>query len=154
MNKVILMGRLVKDAKSKCCAISKSSYAAFTLAIEDHTFLEKDGKYHVDYISCYTVGKLAEVVNKSSLKKGQMLTVFGKWRTGSYLKEGSLVYTQQLFIQELFFCGSKKEETAVKGQDAKIKVYMDNSRHSYTDIDIQKELEEIDMIYKNRKAVN
>ncbi len=150
MNKVILLGRLTKDANTKCD--NNTIYAKFTLAVEDHSYIEKNGKCHVDYIQCCAFGKIAEVICNSSLKKGQMVCITGKWRTGSYLKRnGEIVYTQQLFIQELFFCG-KKEDNASRqtSSDKPIKIYWENSRQE--DFNIQEELAKISRQHFNRQA--
>ena len=109
MNKVILKGRTTRtpeikyfdDADVKC-------YARFTLAVEDRSWKLEDDKFHVDYIGCYAAGKLAEIIERC-VGKGQEILICGKWRTGSYEKDGEKVYTNSLFIQELEFCGKKSD---------------------------------------------
>ena len=107
MNKVILMGRLTKDAELRNARDeSKQTMAKITLAVEDNGWKDENDNYHVDYISGYTLGKLAEILGKCS--KGQRIVVVGKWRTGSYESEGKKVYTNQLFISEMYYADVKK----------------------------------------------
>ena len=107
MNKVILMGRLTKDAELRNARDeSKQTMAKITLAVEDKGWKDENDNYHVDYISGYTLGKLAEILGKCS--KGQRRVVVGKWRTGSYESEGKKVYTNQLFISEMYYADVKK----------------------------------------------
>ena len=113
MNKVILKGRTTKAPETKHRSGEEGTcYATFTLAVEDRNWkISEEGsdtKYHVDYISCYTIGKLAQLV-KSYVGKGQELLLSGKWRTSSYEKDGKTIYTQNMFIQELYFCGKKAD---------------------------------------------
>ena len=107
MNKVILMGRLTKDAELRNARDeSKQTMAKITLAVEDKGWKDENDNYHVDYISGYTLGKLAEILGKCS--KGQRIVVVGKWRTGSYESEGKKVYTNQLFISQMYYADVKK----------------------------------------------
>ena len=113
MNKVILMGRLTKDAELRNARDeSKQTMAKITLAVEDKGWKDENDNYHVDYISGYTLGKLAEILGKCS--KGQRIVVVGKWRTGSYESEGKKVYTNQLFISEMYYADVKKGTPAVE----------------------------------------
>lgn len=106
MNKVILKGRTTKKPQvsydgTSCCA-------RFTLAVEDRSYKLEDGKCHVDFISCFIIGKLAELID-THVSKGQELLLVGKWRTSSYEKNGKTTYTHGFFIQELYFCGKKAD---------------------------------------------
>lgn len=112
MNKVILKGRTTKLPEIRYSQGSEPMcYARFTLAVEDRSWKLEEGKSHVDYISCYAMGKLAELIEKS-VGKGQELLLCGKWRTSSYEKDGKTVYTQSMFIQEMEYCGKKADSPA------------------------------------------
>lgn len=117
MNKVILKGRLTRDPDVRYTNSSEAMcFAKFTLAVEDRSWKQEDGKFHVDYIYCQAIGKLAELVERS-VGKGQELLLCGKWRTGSYKKDDKTIYTQSLFIQELHYCG-KKEDSPMPYDDS------------------------------------
>ena len=112
MNKVILKGRTTKLPEIRYSnGAEPICVARFTLAVEDRSWKESDDKFHVDYISCYTMGKLAELI-EGSVGKGQELVLCGKWRTSSYEKDGKTIYTQNMFVQELYFCGKKADSPA------------------------------------------
>jgi len=106
MNKVIQKGRTTK--KPQVSYDGDSCVARFTLAVEDRSYKLEDGKCHVDYIPCFTIGKLAELID-IHVSKGQELLLVGKWRSSFYEKGGKTIYTQGFFIQELFFCGKKTD---------------------------------------------
>lgn len=109
MNKVILKGRTTKAPEIKYSnGTEPMCYARFTLAVEDRAWKETEDKFHVDYISCFAMGPLAELIERS-VTKGQELLLCGKWRTSSYEKDGQKFYTQTLFIQELYYCGKKAD---------------------------------------------
>ena len=112
MNKVIIKGRTTKVPEIKYSDGNEPiCYARFTMAVEDRNWKEADDKFHVDYISCFTMGKLAELVERI-VGKGQELLLSGKWRSSSYEKDGKTIYTQTLFVQELEFCGKKVDNSA------------------------------------------
>ena len=109
MNKVILKGRTTKVPEIRHSQNGEDMcFARFTLAVEDRSWKQEDGKFHVDYISCQAVGKLAELIERS-VKKGQELLLCGKWRTDSYKKDEKTIYVQYLFVQELYYCGKKED---------------------------------------------
>lgn len=110
MNKVILKGRTTKAPEIKYSnGTDPMCYARFNLAVEDRSWKETEDKFHVDYISCFAMGNLAELIERS-ITKGQELLLCGKWRTSSYEKDGQKFYTQTLFIQELYYCGKKSDK--------------------------------------------
>ncbi len=108
MNKVILKGRTTKDPDIRYSSGENAkAFANFTLAVEDRGWKEGD-KFHTDFISCNAVGNVAEVIERN-VHKGQELVLVGKWRTSSYEKDGKNIYVNNLFIQELYFCGKKAD---------------------------------------------
>ena len=108
MNKVILKGRVTAEPNIRTHknGDKEQTFATFTLAVEDRTYKEGDS-YHVDWIQCNASGALAKIIEKN-VKKGQELLVAGKYRTGKYQnKDGETIYTNAVFLQELYFCGKK-----------------------------------------------
>lgn len=106
MNKVILMGRLVRDPEVRYSQGENSmAIARFTLAV-DRKF-KKQGEADADFISCIAFGKSAEHAEKY-YKQGIKLAVTGRIQTGSYTnKEGQKVYTTDVVIEESEFAESK-----------------------------------------------
>lgn len=103
MNKVILIGRLTKDADVKIP--SGMAVARFNLAV-DRRF-KKDNEQTCDFINCVSFGKTAEFLEKYG-KKGTKFVVEGRIQTGSYTnKDGQRVYTTDVVVQSVEFAESK-----------------------------------------------
>lgn len=107
MNKVNLMGRLVRDpmmnylqAPNENIAIAK-----YTLAVERR--FKKDGEQTADFISCVAFGRSGEFAEKY-LHQGMKIAITGRIQTGSYTnKDGQKVYTTDVVVEEQEFCESK-----------------------------------------------
>lgn len=104
MNKVILIGRLTRDAEVKY-ANSGTAVARFNLAV-DRRF-KKDNEQSCDFISCVAFSKTAEFLERFG-HKGVKFVVEGSIQTGSYTnKEGQKVYTTDVLVQSVEFAESK-----------------------------------------------
>ena len=108
MNKVILIGRVVRDAEIRYSqGENPMAIARYTLAV-DRRF-KKDGEATADFINCIAFGKLGEFAEKY-LKKGTKIAVSGRIQTGSYKnKDGNTVYTTDVVVEEQEFCESKSQ---------------------------------------------
>ena len=84
MNKIILLGRLVKDPEVRVTTTDKT-VCTFTLAV-DRPFTAKNGQREADFINIVTWNKTAELCG-NSLTKGQRALVEGRLQIRSY--EGS-----------------------------------------------------------------
>lgn len=116
MNKVILMGRLVKDTVARYTERGSSQertcVARYTLAVNRRT--GKDGQQSADFINCVAFGKGGEFADQY-LKKGMKVLVTGRIQTGSYNnKEGNRVYTTDVVVEEQEFAESKNATAGVK----------------------------------------
>ena len=123
MNKVILMGRLVKNPEVRQDANGAISMARYTLAV-DRMRTKKDEAPGADFINCVVFGKSAEFA-KSYLRKGTKLVIEGRIQTGSYTnKNGQKVYTTDVVTERQEFAESKaasngagNQQTATKSTD-------------------------------------
>ena len=108
MNKVILIGRIVRDPEVRYSqGAEPMAIARYTLAV-DRRF-KKDGEPTADFINCVAFGKLGEFAEKY-LKKGTKIAVVGRIQTGSYTnKDGQRVYTTDVVVEEQEFCESKSQ---------------------------------------------
>lgn len=108
MNKVILIGRLVRDPETKTTA-SGHLIARFSIAVDRRT---KDGG--ADFPSIVAFDKKAEFVTKY-FKKGMKVAVEGHLQTGNYEKNGVKIYTTDVIAENVEFAESKKasDELAV-----------------------------------------
>lgn len=122
MNKVILMGRLVKNPEVRQDANGAISMARYTLAV-DRMRTKKDEDTGADFINCVVFGKSAEFA-KNYLRKGTKLAIEGRIQTGSYTnKNGQKVYTTDVVIERQEFAESKaansdgNQQTLTKSTD-------------------------------------
>ena len=107
MNSVVLKGRLTKDIELKG---NEKKVTHFSIAVP------RQKKGECDFITCVAFEKTAEFLQKY-FKKGQELIVAGHIQTGSYQdKDGKTVYTTDVVVNEVEFCGSKPENT-IKDED-------------------------------------
>lgn len=81
MNKVVLMGRLVKEPEVRYTQTGKVA-ASFTLAI-DRPFTSQNGQREADFIPCVIWGKSAELMG-NTVSKGQRVLVEGRIQVRSY----------------------------------------------------------------------
>lgn len=101
MNKVCLLGRLVRDPELRFAAGSGKAVSRFTVAIN------RPGKdTNSDFISCVAFGKTAEIISQNFLK-GNQIAITGSIRTGSYEKDGVKKYTTDIWVDGFDFIGSK-----------------------------------------------
>ena len=108
MNKVILMGRLVKNPEVRQDANGGISMARYTLAVDRmRTKKDEDEAPGADFINCVVFGKSAEFT-KNYLRKGTKLVIEGRIQTGSYTnKNGQKVYTTDVVVERQEFAESK-----------------------------------------------
>lgn len=107
MNKVILMGRIIRDAEIRYTQGEKSTaIARFSLAV-DRRFKKDNDEQNTDFISCIAFGKIAEFLEKFG-RKGTKFVVDGRIQTGSYNnKDGQKVYTTNVVVENIEFAESK-----------------------------------------------
>lgn len=111
MNKVILMGRLTRDAEIRYSQGENSTcIARFSLAV-DRRF-KRDGEQTADFISCVAFGKNGEFFERYG-HKGTKFAITGRIQTGSYTnKDGAKVYTTDVVVEEQEFAESKSSGEA------------------------------------------
>lgn len=107
MNKVVLMGRLTRDAEVRYSQGDNSlAIARFSLAV-DRRFKKDNEEQTADFISCVAFGKTAEFFERFG-KKGTKFVIEGRIQTGSYTnKEGQKVYTTDVVVESAEFAESK-----------------------------------------------
>ena len=111
MNRVILMGRIVRDPEIRYSQGEKSTAVAkYSLAVPRK--FKRDGDQECDFINCVAFGKLGEFAEKY-LRKGTKIAVAGRIQTGSYTsKDGQRVYTTDVVVEEQEFAESKNASAA------------------------------------------
>ena len=107
MNKVILMGRLTRDAEVRYSqGDSSTAVARFSLAV-DRRFKRDGDDQTADFINCVAFGRTGEFMERFG-RKGTKFLVEGRIQTGSYTnKDGQKVYTTDVVVEQVEFAESK-----------------------------------------------
>ena len=109
MNKVILIGRLVKDPEMRYTQSGKG-VCSFVLAV-DRRF-SKEGQQTADFIPIVAWNKLAEIVG-DNLTKGRRISVEGRMQVRSYdAQDGTKRYVTEVIADEVEFLDSKRDGQA------------------------------------------
>lgn len=104
MNKVILMGRLTRDAEVRYSQGNTTAVARFSLAVDRRYNKEEQS---ADFINCVAFNKTAEFLERYG-NKGTKFVIEGRIQTGSYTdKNGNKVYTTDVVVEQIEFAESK-----------------------------------------------
>lgn len=105
MNKLILMGRLVREPEVRYGGSQNMAIARFTLAV-DRRF-KREGQPEADFFDCVAFGKLGEFVEKY-LSKGIKIVLDGEIQNNNYTnKKGEMVYGFRVIANNIEFAESK-----------------------------------------------
>ena len=107
MNKVILMGRLTRDAEVRYSqGDASTAVARFSLAV-DRRFRRDGEEQTADFINCVAFGRTGEFMERFG-RKGTKFVVEGRIQTGSYTnKDGQRVYTTDVVVENIEFAESR-----------------------------------------------
>jgi single-strand DNA-binding protein len=108
LNKVTLIGRLVKDVELKNTA-GGTVVANFTLAV-NRQFTKAGEEKQADFLPVITFAKSAEFASKHFVK-GQQVYVVGRVQTRTWEKDGVKQYVTEVIGEELGFADTKKTDT-------------------------------------------
>ena len=101
MNKVVLIGRLVRDSEMRYSA-NNMAILRNTVAV-DRRGRTQEGQQTADFIPVTAFGKTAEFI-QNYFSKGSRIAITGRIQTGSYDNaEGKKVYTTDVIIEEVEF---------------------------------------------------
>jgi single-strand DNA-binding protein len=105
LNKVILMGRLVKDVEMKSTQTGVS-VCNFRIAVPRN--YKTNGTYESDFIDCVAWRNTAEFISKF-FKKGNLVCVEGSLQSRSWEQDGQRRYTLEVMVDNTYFVESKKD---------------------------------------------
>ncbi|WP_040213325.1 single-stranded DNA-binding protein [Clostridium polynesiense] len=109
MNKIVLVGRLIKDPELRILEGSEKVFARFVIAV-DRNFRSADGEKKADLIPVTIWGRKAQVVCEY-MKKGSLISISGRLRTGSYEDEdGKKRYIAEVVAEDFRFVSNKRPE--------------------------------------------
>ena len=117
MNKVILMGRLTRNADVRWTqGQDQKAIARFTVAVDRKVTKNNDpNQQTADFVGCVAFGKTAEFLEKYG-NQGTKFAIEGRIQTGSYTnKEGQKVYTTDVVVESLEFAESKRSQEGGQG---------------------------------------
>ena len=107
MNKILLTGRLVRDAELSFLAGTGTPKVTFTLAVDRAYQKDKDNK-KTDFINCEQIGKHVEKLS-TYLTKGKLLGVEGELNIDQYEKDGQKKSFTKVKVDRLEFLGGKSD---------------------------------------------
>ena len=117
MNKVVIIGRLVKDPELKFLPGSGVANTSFTVAVDK--FTKKDEPKQADFIGCVAWNKTAELI-ANYMKKGSLIGISGRISTRNYeAKDGTKRYVTEVVADEVQFLDSKDKTSTEHKNDPK-----------------------------------
>lgn len=110
MNKVMLLGRMVRDPEIKTTT-TQVSVATFCLAV-DRKFKNAAGERQADFINCVAWRQNADFLAKY-FRKGSKMAVVGTLQTRSWTDNDNKKHTvTEVIVDEIHFAGEKKSQDA------------------------------------------
>ncbi|MFR9276514.1 MAG: single-stranded DNA-binding protein [Peptoniphilus senegalensis] len=111
MNNAAIVGRLTRDPELKYTQ-SGTAVTRITVAVDRGLSKEKkqaaqaNNQATADFINCTAWGKTAELIS-NYFSKGNQIGIVGRIQTGSYEKNGQMIYTTDVVINSISFVESK-----------------------------------------------
>ena len=108
MNRVILTGRLVRDAELSYIASNATPKMSFSMAVERNYQKDKNNK-KVDFINCEMIGKHTENLCQY-VTKGKQILVEGELNIDNYEKDGEKRSFTKVKVDRLEFLSGATTE--------------------------------------------
>ena len=114
INKVVLIGRMVKDPELKFIQNTGTATTTITIAVDKYNAKTKEKE--ADFINVVVWGKQAETLSEYTTK-GSQIAISGRIQTRSYeAKDGTKRYVTEVVANEIEFLGNK----TTKKEDKKL----------------------------------
>lgn len=108
MNKIILVGRLTRDAELSFIAGTGTPKMTYALAVEREYQKDKNNK-KVDFINCEMIGKHCERLCQY-VTKGKLILVEGELNIDNYEKDGEKRSFTKVKVNKLEFLGGTSQD--------------------------------------------
>ena len=108
MNKIVLTGRLTRDAELSFITSTSTPKISFSLAVERNYQKDKNNK-KVDFINCEMIGKHTENLCQY-VTKGKLILVEGELNIDNYEKEGEKRSFTKVRVDRLEFLGGTNND--------------------------------------------
>lgn len=120
MNKIIISGRLVRDAELSYIASTATPKMNFSLAVERNYQKDKNNK-KVDFINCEQLGKHVENLCQY-VTKGKQILVEGELNIDNYEKDGEKRSFTKVKVDRLEFLGGNSNTNTENKQSNEYKI--------------------------------
>lgn len=120
MNKIIISGRLVRDAELSYIASTSTPKMNFSLAVERAYQKDKNNK-KVDFINCEQLGKHVENLCQY-VTKGKQILVEGELNIDNYKKEGEKRSFTKVKVDRLEFLAGNSNANTENKQNNEYKI--------------------------------
>lgn len=108
MNKIVLIGRLVRDPELRFSPGTGTAISRFTIAVNRRK--KEDGTQEADFIPCISWGKQAENIANYQ-RKGNQIGICGRIQTRNYNgKDGIKRYVTEVVAEEVQFLDKVNKE--------------------------------------------
>lgn len=120
MNKVILVGRVVRDSELSYIASTATPKMNFSLAVERNYQKDKNNK-KVDFINCEQLGKYVENLCQY-VTKGKQILVEGELNIDNYEKDGEKRSFTKVKVDRLEFLAGNSNANTENKQNNEYKI--------------------------------
>lgn len=114
MNKLILVGRLTKDAELGYIPGSGTPKMTYTIAVDRSWQKDKNNK-KTDFIPCEQIGKHCENLCQY-VTKGKKVALIGELNIDQYEKDGEKKTFAKCKVDNLEFVGGKSDDNSQQSQ--------------------------------------
>ena len=97
MNKIILIGRIVRDCELN--ELNEKKYLKNSIAVQ-REIKNKEGNYDTDFFNFTVWNKQAEYLH-NYCKKGDLISVIGRLQNRSYEKDGQKINVNEILVNEI-----------------------------------------------------
>ncbi|MEA4821496.1 MAG: single-stranded DNA-binding protein [Erysipelotrichales bacterium] len=108
INRVVLVGRLVRDPNELRRSVNNNAVTSFTIACDNRFAKQEENK--TDFINCVVWNKTAEFVSQYA-RKGSLVGVEGRLQSRSYEKDGRRVYVLEVVCDNVQLLEPKSVNT-------------------------------------------
>ncbi|HFS6719910.1 TPA: single-stranded DNA-binding protein [Staphylococcus aureus] len=109
LNKIVIVGRLTKDAQ----IFEKEDRKIATFGVATHrNYKDENGEIVCDYLFCKAFGKLASNIEKYT-NQGTLVGITGQMRSRKYDKDGQTHFVTELYVETIKFMSPKSQNNEI-----------------------------------------
>ncbi|HCW7620022.1 single-stranded DNA-binding protein [Staphylococcus aureus] len=109
LNKIVIVGRLTKDAQ----IFEKEDRKIATFCVATlRNYKDENGEIVCDYLFCKAFGKLASNIEKYT-NQGTLVGITGQMRSRKYDKDGQTHFVTELYVETIKFMSPKSQNNEI-----------------------------------------